>query len=269
MRPPQFIDSHCHLDYPAFTRDLSDVLSRAHNAGVSQLIIAGVAPAGWARQKALAQRYAGIHYTIGIHPWSLNQLQLSLAQCLAIMTQYLEQSCPPLALGEVGLDRSKRCPTPLETQISWMTGQIDWAQAHGLPLVLHVVRAHGKAREILKSLDHSAGGVVHGFHGSWEVARDYLDLGFYIGLNGGALRQNGQRMTEVIRRVPLDRLLLESDAPDQHLDGGGQRNEPSAIIRIAELVAAKRPEQPANEILIQAANNARRLFALDSGLKNT
>lgn len=196
----------------------------------------GTAPEGWARQRALQQ--PGVHLAFGLHPWwvtpgwedDLAQLDLTGA----------------VALGEVGLDRLR---PHLDLQQAAYLRQLELARSADLPVVLHVVKAHDLVGKELRGLR----GVVHSYSGSREQMRAYLSLGFHISFAGGCLR-GGDKVEKAIRAVPSDRLLVETDSPDQ-LD------EPACLTRVVEYVARLRGET-VEQVATDTSENARRLFGL-------
>ena len=264
MVPIGLIDSHCHLDQAPFATDLREVIAACQAEGIDGFILAGVEPAGWLRQRSLARTYPVLRYSVGVHPWALGRLDLDVSGVLERMARYLHEEPRPVAVGEIGLDKARRGLAPMSEQRVWLEAQLSWARRQSLPVILHVVRAHGAALEHLTAEGlPEPGGVVHGFHGSWETARSYLDMDLHLGFNGGLLRYGGPKMRKVIESMPLNRLLLESDSPDQHPTDSSQRNEPTSILTVAKVVAEIRQTDP-RDVLKQASENARLLFGLDS-----
>ncbi len=261
----ELVDSLCRLDDEVFEEDLDDVLSRAAERGLSRFILGGLGPSGWSRQRELVRCNRGLAFSIGVHPWSVGRLPESLEECLTKMEVYFQHDIRPVALGEIGLDRGPNAVAEIHEQVRWLSGQLQFACTRNVPVILHVVRAHGALLEALNAQGvPERRGMVHGFQGPWEVAQAYLRIGMFLGFNGGLIRYGSTRTEDVVRRVPLEAVLLESDAPHQHPEKRAERNEPTAIFKVAEAIARIKGIE-VDEVLAQASENARMLFGLDSG----
>ena len=264
------IDTHCHLDMPRFDEDRDAVIARTRAAGVSALIIPGVEPARWDLTEALAlpgERFIAL----GIHPQVIPDLDdATIDAGLADLPARLRGSAA-VAVGECGLDRTIDLTlAPMERQARILLEHIDIATALDLPLVVHVLHAHDDALRVLRS--HrlpSRPGVIHSFSGSAELARQYLAMGFHLSFAGAVTRTNARRPVESARATPLDRLLVETDAPDQAPTGAspsgpdGRRCEPAhlglTVARLAEIHGI----EPSELARITAANSTR-LFRLET-----
>lgn len=243
------------------------MLARARKAGVGRWIQGGVDPEDWDRQEALSKRYGNaIVPAFGLHPWWVaSHSDDELAKGLKALEKRLPAAA---ALGELGLDtHPKHCPPDsIARQERAFESQLDLVKRVPKPLILHIVSAHGEALEIL-SRHHPfpSGGLVHSFGGSREVAKAYVDLGFHISLGGSVTRKGFQNLKKAIGSLPLDRLVLETDAPDQtpELPGVDAKglNEPSHLLGIAEAVAQLRSADR-DELLDQSTANLKRLFHL-------
>jgi TatD DNase family protein len=206
--------------------------------------------------------HEGLYPTFGIHPWVAAKMvgdepMEVVAELVATM-----QRIVPIAIGELGLDRSKRCPKEsLPAQVACFRGQLAVAKQVGLPVVLHIVRAHGMALEILKEIGLSvAGGFLHSFSGSAEMAREYQRLGLHISFSAALLRAQGTRLEDAVRAVSANRLLIETDAPDQGPDGRSH-GEPADLVAVRDAVAKIRGESP-ETVGRRSATNAAALFDL-------
>jgi len=254
-------DAHCHLDFDAFDTDRSMLLQRARDVGVQGFIVAGVEPDGWARQEALANTEKNVYATFGLHPWVVSrwtpkQLQDGLNQ-LSKSVQF--------AVGETGLDQSRHCPpTSMGIQEEAFRAQLALARERDLPLVLHILGAHGKAIDILESDGvGEAGGMVHSYSGSAELVPRYEALGLYISFAAGITRPNARRSLEAARAVSSGRLLVETDCPDQIPHGReGKRNLPEWLPDMVKALADARNESP-ETLGDQCAQNTRTLFGLE------
>lgn len=233
------IDTHCHIDFEAFAADREAVLRRAVTAGVTRLIIPAVHPDHWARAKRhlaiCAAEGITAYFSIGLHPWWADSFPL------ADLPSALQKALPgAVAVGECGLDALKDIDMAL--QIAVLRCHIDAAKQHRLPLILHCVKAHEEMLTLLKALRPEAGGVVHGFGGSLEIAREYLRLGFKIGVGGMVTRPHATRAQRAFRELPLSSLVFETDAPAMPLwnPTSGQLeegNEPANVARVAQALA--------------------------------
>ena len=255
-----YIDAHCHLDLPAFDEDRSAVLERARAAGVSRFLVAGVGPDGWKKQRALAQLEAGVSWAAGLHPVYCAELsRAERRQALQDLPTCFEGPAAAIAVGETGLDRVFAHADTLATQIESLRTHLELAKALEIPIILHVVGAHGACIDILrKDGVPERGGMVHSFSGSAEVAQEYLRQGLHLSVSGAVGRLRSERALRGVRAIPDERLLLETDAPDQAMEKG-QRSEPADLILVAERVAKVRG-CTSEEILRHSAANYARLF---------
>ena len=258
-------DAHCHLDFEAFDADRNLVLQRARDVGVQGFIVAGVEPDGWTRQRAVAHEEEDVYATFGLHPWVVSQwtreqLQNGLDQ-LAKSVEF--------AVGETGLDQSRHCPpTSMGIQEEAFRAQLALARERDLPLVLHILGAHGKAIDILETDGvGAAGGMVHSYSGSAELVPRYETMGLYISFAAGITRPNARRTLEAARAVSADRLLVETDCPDQIPHGrDGKRNLPEWLPDMVKALADARGEAP-DALGRQCAENTRTLFGLEDATR--
>jgi TatD DNase family protein len=223
--------------------DPAAVLRDGREAGVAGVMLAGIDPAGWLAQHALSS--PGVLVAYGLHPWN----QSGTIDDLEAATRSLGR---PAAIGEIGLDRSPAHRDGLARQIIRFREQLALAQRLDLPVILHVVRAHGHALSVFDDCP-APGGMVHGFSGPPEIAEQWLRRGMMLSYGPLLLNTNARRSRASAALTPLDRLLIETDAPDQ-LSG------PAHLPEVLAALAALRPEPL--EVLSQATGrNARRLFA--------
>jgi TatD DNase family protein len=260
------LDAHCHLDAAAFDADREAALERARVAGVRAVVVAGVDPAGWRRQSALARAHADVHVTYGVHPWTaaaadddaVDGLLAALADALSS-----PQLQPPVALGEMGLDRSSHAPKDsAPRQEAVFRAQLAIARERDLPVVLHIVRAHGRALEILAAdgLPRAAGH-VHAYSGSADLVARYVALGLSLSFSAAVARPDSV-CARAARLVPAERLLVETDAPDQPSPArAGTRNEPAYLAEVVRALALARDAAP-DAIAALTERNARALFGL-------
>ena len=250
-------DAHCHIDRGE--QPVDQVIKRAHSQGVEKMLISGVDPQGWVNQNTLAND--NILMAWGLHPWAITadseMTSLHLHQLEAMLG---DPPVPVVALGETGLDYGTRISRELwSAQAEAFRLQIDLAHQHGLPLVLHVVSAHEPALNILRSQPlPDPAGMVHAFSGSAEIAQAYVALGFHISFCGTIADPRRRKLRRAAAAVPADRLLVETDSPDQTpITRRPGPNEPAFLIDVIAAVAEIRGETPdhvANITCLNAEN---------------
>lgn len=247
-------DSHCHLDAPEFDPDRPAVVARARAAGVVRQLVPAVARSGWAKLRDLCAAVPGLRPAYGLHPMYLDQ---HAPEDLEALADWLARE-RPAAVGECGLDFFVEGLDP-ETQRHYFRGQLALARRFDLPVVLHARRA---VDEVIAALRATGGlrGVVHSWSGSPEQARQLFALGFCLGIGGPVTYPRAKRLRGLVATMPIDCLLLETDAPDQP-DAGhrGQRNEPAHLMEVLRTVAALRGE-PEEALADATRANAERLF---------
>ncbi len=252
----QLVDSHCHLDAPAFDGDRDAVLARAGAAGVAAMVVPAVTAAGWPGLRQACAANPALHPAYGLHPMFLAEHR---PPHLDALRAWVEREAP-CAIGECGLDFFVE-GLDADTQRQYFHAQLQLARETGLPVIVHARRA---TEEVIHTLRRVGGlrGVVHSFSGSPEQARQLWDLGFLIGLGGPLTYPRANRLRALVATMPLEFLLLETDAPDQP-DAAirGQRNEPARLPAVAAAVAGLRG-QTVEEIAARTSENARRLFKL-------
>ena len=252
-------DSHVHLDAPEFDADRARVLRAAHAAGVSKMLVPAVSAASWPNVHALCESTPGLYPAYGLHPCFLAQHgdgdPASLEDWLHTHSAVAVGECG-LDFFEPGLDR--------ERQLRLLRGQLAIAHQFDLPLVLHARRAFERIILELRRFGKPLRGVVHSFSGSAEQARELWRLGFRVGIGGPVTYERARRLRQVVASLPLESLLLETDAPDQPgKQHHGQRNEPTFLMEVLQCIAELRGEDPA-ELAAATTANASRLFLKES-----
>ena len=260
--PLALYDSHCHLHDARIGDEAEALLLRARAAGVEALLLAGVDPPGWAVEVALAARHPELRVSYGAHPQVVAEADEGEADALcAALARALDGELPrPAAVGEIGLDAMGDRAASLPLQEAVFRRQLALAAAHRLPVALHVLRAHGRALDVLAAAPPPAGGVLHSCSASAEDVRRYLRLGLSISFSGAVANPSARRLRAAARVVPLDRLLVETDAPDQTpFPRRPARNEPAFLVEIVDALAQIRGE-PVEVVARASRDNARRLF---------
>jgi len=259
---PTLVDSHCHVAEPEFDADRDDVLRRAAESGVAILVCVGATGPVETNERTLAlvgrRAPPEIVATVGIHPHHAS----SADDASFALLERLARAPGVVAIGETGLDFHYDF-SPRAAQRAAFTRSVGLARALGFPLVVHVREAHTEAAELLRAEGAAAvGGVIHCFTGERDDARRYLDLGFHVSVAGIVTFRNAEPLRQAVRSVPLDRLLVETDAPYlAPVPHRGRRNEPAYVRVVAEAVAAVRGE-PLAALAEATTANARRLFRL-------
>lgn len=250
----ELYDSHCHLDSDGFDPDRQAVLDRARAAGVRWQLVPAVERDAWPALRKLCSENAGLRPAYGLHPMYLPR---HVPAHLDELAHWLASE-RPAAVGEFGLDYFVD-GLDRDEQARYFNGQLELAREFDLPVVLHARRA---VDDVIASLRRVGGlrGVVHSWSGSEVQARQLFDLGFHLGIGGTVTFERARRLQRTVQAMPLEFLLLETDAPDQPGAGHrGERNEPAFLPEVLAAVARLRSADP--ETLAAATTaNARRLF---------
>lgn len=252
----QIADSHIHLDHAAFDYDRDAVVANARNAGVETLIVPSVDADSWTRIAPICARYPGAHPAFGLHPLFLANHAPANVQALSALLN----AHRPVAVGEIGLDFHRSDLDP-DAQRRYFTAQLELAREYELPVIVH---ARNALEEVILTLRRRGGlrGVVHSFSGSEQQARQLWSMGFHIGIGGPVTYDRAQRLRRIVAGMPINFLLLESDAPDQpDAAHRGERNEPALLTGILHEVASLRGES-AERVAEATLTNTRRLFGL-------
>jgi len=245
------IDSHCHLDDPRFSKDLEHVLLRGKQASIQHFIVPGVQHGQWSAQQILAAQHLNISNAFGIHPWYCDQHGDSHLEQLERLLSHA------IAVGECGLDFMPNRPAH-HIQIACFQKQIEFAIQFDLPLMIHSVKSADQVVAQLRSYPQIRG-VIHGFSGSLQQAKTFIKLGFYIGIGTRLLQNKGQKSNALLHELPLESILLETDAPDGL--GKQQRNEPANLLDVAQRLATIRGI-PLESVQQQCTKNTKELFSL-------
>jgi TatD DNase family protein len=243
---PIWIDTHCHLDAPEFAANFPAVIDDALQNNVQAILLPAVRAADCQQVRAMANQYGsqlpGLVYTLGIHPLYTNQAQKSDVQ---VIEQQISQSLLDprfVGIGEIGLDYFVE-DLDLRCQDYFFNAQLDLAEQFQLPVILHVRRSQDA---ILKALRRRKipGGIAHAFNGSMQQAEQFIGLGFKLGFGGAATYERALQIRRLLKELPLDSIVTETDAPDippAWLRAEGIAfNEPAFLPRIAQELATIR-----------------------------
>ncbi|HPM71016.1 MAG TPA: TatD family hydrolase [Smithellaceae bacterium] len=226
------IDSHAHLEMEQFDNDRQEVIERACLAGVEYIITVGTNPAFGEKAISIAKQYKNIFVSLGIHP---HEAATADDKSLAQMADFARQP-EVVAYGEIGLDFFRNL-SPREKQIEVFSRQLEIARDLSLPVVIHDRDAHEQVLQLVRSSGVQRG-VFHCFSGDYALAQKCLDLGFYLSIPGTVTFDKAVKISDVVKKVPLEFLLLETDCPFlAPVPYRGRRNEPSFIIHTAKKVA--------------------------------
>jgi TatD DNase family protein len=254
------IDSHAHIQGTEFAGDLQDVIGRAHAAGVERIVVVGGAGELSSNEAAvaIARSSPSLFATVGMHPHDAKDVSEEDLKRL----KELAADPKVVAFGETGLDFYYD-HSPRDLQVKFFARFIHLARETHLPLVVHDRDAHSEIAELLRS--EGGGelhGVIHCFTGDYEAAKTFLDLGFYLSFSGIITFKNAEPLREVARRLPLDRMLVETDSPYlAPVPHRGKRNEPAFVLQVAETLAAVKGI-PIEELAEATSDNTRSLFKI-------
>lgn len=251
------IDSHAHLELKNFDRDRDAVIGRARAAGLEAIITVGINLEDSRKAVALARRYDMVWAAVGVHPHDAKGVRPETYDELRILSR--EEKV--VAYGEIGLDFFKDY-SPRDQQIARFAEQLDLCRDIGLPVIIHDREAHRETLVMLTEHRGNLRGVLHCFSGDYAMARRCLDLGYYISIPGTITYGKSEALREVVRKIPLDRMMIETDAPFLSPEPRrGRRNEPSYVAYTAREIADVRGVA-FEEVAEKTSENARNLFGI-------
>lgn len=255
----RLIDTHNHLDFPEFDSDRQAVLARCRALGIERQILLGVYRQNWQRIWDLASAESELYAAFGLHPVYLARHRAADLDDLGDWLRRLRRQGKLCAVGEFGLDYYLT-ELDREHQQALFEAQLRLAAEVELPVLLHVRRAHAPTVAALKRIRPPRAGIVHAFSGSREEAKEYLRLGFKLGLGGAPTWPQANRLRQVVAQLPLGAVVLETDAPDMApAMHPGQRNSPEYLPEICGALAALMGIEP--DVLAEASTrNACELF---------
>lgn len=254
----KLVDTHCHLDVDDFDTDRSAILERCRAAGIYQIIIPAIQAAGWSKLLELCQQEKGLYPALGLHPIYLESHRDGDIKAL----ENILASAKPLAIGEIGLDYFL-AELDQQRQQKIFEAQLQLAKETGLPVILHVRKAHDQVLATLRRI-RVPGGIAHAFNGSLQQAQQYLELGFKLGFGGTLTYERSKKIRQLARDLPIEAIVLETDAPDMVVSRHrGERNSPEYLPEILAALVAVRQEDAAT-LAQQTTDNAHAVL----GLKN-
>ncbi|WP_148861766.1 TatD family hydrolase [Marinobacter fonticola] len=249
------VDAHCHLDYPEFDGERAQLIKACHEQGIDRIVIPGVRSATWQRVAETASGDSSLFYCLGIHPWYVNEHSEEDLERLEQQLASRSRQC--VALGECGLDRLHG---DLAGQMPWFEAQVDMAQSLSTPLVVHSVRTNDEVGAVLRKKRFDGSVLIHGFSGSPEQAKSLVDSGCFLGVGGVITYARARKTRRALAEIPLEHLVLETDAPDMPPEGLAKgENSPLKILAVFRALCDMRPE-PEARIAEQLRANVDRLY---------
>lgn len=231
-----WIDSHCHLDFDDFDEPVT-LITGLEQAGCERVLVPAISAQYFQRLLNFkAIRPCMVDIALGLHPYFLNDHD---PEHLSVLERWVQQH-RPVAIGEIGLDHMLD-PIGHDEQLDYFTAQVSIAKSNDLPIVVHCRKAHDELLKQTKRLGFDSGGLIHGFSGSQQQAKKYLDAGFVLGLGGALTHERAKAMVKLVAYLPDDGFVLETDSPDMAPSFAlGQTNTPFNIPKIARYIATYR-----------------------------
>jgi TatD DNase family protein len=251
----RLIDTHCHIDLDVFDSDRDQVMANALDAGISDMLVIGFDSERWQAAENLAACHRNVRVAAGLHPNSSGQFDSSIISEIARQLERPEV----IAIGETGIDLYWD-DAPLDVQRRSFKAQVELARDLDVPFIVHQRDAEREVLEVLRDFGTPLNGVIHCFTGDWDYAQEVLDLGMTIGLGGAITFKSRTELHKAVASIPLDRIVLETDAPFMApVPYRGKRNEPAYVREIAQRLAELRQQE--TEIIARSTTeNAMRIF---------
>ena len=258
----QFIDSHTHLDFADFDNDREDTVKRAQTSAVSQIIVSATTAKGWDKLANVVAEYQPLCYAAyGLHPMFMKEHK---AEHLRQLPQFLSNK-RVVAVGEIGLDffiLKSADEKAKKTQLELFIRQLEIAVELDLPVIIHARKSLDIVLREIRRFPQLRGS-IHSFSGSLQQAEQLIECGFYLGFGGPITYTRATKLRKLVKILPLQNLLLETDSPDQpDASHYGQRNEPAFIINVAETMAELRNIE-VQEVAQVTTYNAQQLFEFE------
>lgn len=241
-----YTDSHCHLDFSEFTPSLQRLLHQCQQANINNILIPAIAPKNWQAVLTLCKKHTTqalkLHPCLGIHPWFLAGLDCSHLNSLAELI--LQEQHNIVAIGEAGIDGKIALEqNNLSQQIEFFDYQLSLAKTYQRPIIVHHRRSHQAVMKLLRKAQLPKAGIIHAFSGSFEQAKQYIDLGFKLGIGGTITYPRAEKTIKTVKRLPLSSMVLETDAPAMPLYGQqGKVNSPLEVVNVFNCLAKLRSE---------------------------
>jgi TatD DNase family protein len=268
------IDTHCHLDFTDFDMDRNEVIDSCSNVGVNTIVVPATQQSTWQRTLDLpfsaktsdSVQQVALYVALGLHPVFNDAHQPQ--HLLELEQLVIEHS--PIAVGEIGLDfhtSMNLSSAQKDKQLAYFEKQFVIANTHQLPVIIHNRKAHDECIKIIKSFydnGYRKGGIIHAFNGSIQQAEHYRALGFSLGFGGMLTYPRSSKLQALVKAIPIDNIVLETDAPDMTVMAQrGQRNSPAYLPDVARAVALYKSLDVA-EIAKHTTRNAQTVFGLSS-----
>jgi len=260
------IDTHCHLDAMEFDADRDQVIEQAKQAGVQMIVVPAVEPNNFQKVITLSHKYAHCCYALGMHPMYIENASPSHIKELGeLVERTLLDENKLVAIGEIGLDFFVTKQNQ-EAQEYFFSEQLKIAKQFDLPVILHVRRAVDEVLKYLRRIKVS-GGIAHAFNGSPQQAQEFIKLGFKLGFGGAMTYTRALRIREMAKNLPLEAIVLETDAPDIPPEwlGTKGRNQPKELVKIAHILADLRGI-PVTQIIEITSKNSVQILPKLAGL---
>ena len=227
------IDSHCHIDFEVFDNDRSQVIQHAKKTGVEKIIVPGVIHDTWDKIVSCCNEFSELYPCYGLHPYFINKHK---QQHLINLKTYIDKY-NPVAVGECGLDFFLKS-LDIKQQTFYFEQQLDIALEFNLPVVIHARKSTEAVINAIKKRP-ALSGMIHSYSGSYEQALQLIKLGFYLSFGGPVTYDKSTRLRKTLQKLPLDSILVETDAPDQPVaNAKSTRNEPVFILDVIESIAS-------------------------------
>ena len=251
-------DTHAHYDDEQFDADREELLSGMKAGGVGMIVDAAAAVASWDKILELTEKYPFLYGSVGVHPDEVGDLN---EENFARMSELADRK-KIVAIGEIGLDyywdKENR-----DLQKMWFIRQLELARQLDLPVIIHSREAAADTMEIMKQHAKGLDGVIHCFSYSPEQAKEYVKMGFYLGIGGVVTFKNAKKLKEVVQEIPLEALVLETDSPYlAPVPHRGKRNNSQNLVYVAEEIAALKGVSY-EEVVRQTTENAKKLYRLE------
>ena len=253
-------DTHAHYDDKQFDTDREELLERMEAEGIGAIVNAGSTIESWDKIKVLTERYPFVHGSVGVHPDEVGTLS---EEALRKMAALLD--CEKIvAVGEIGLDYYWD-KEGHDLQKKWFIRQLELAGEKGMPVIIHSREAAADTMEIMQRHARGIRGVIHCYSYSPEMAREYVKMGYYIGVGGVVTFKNGRKLKETVKEIPLESIVLETDCPYLAPEPfRGKKNSSLYLPYVAKEIAAIK-EITYEEVIQQTEINARKLYNLSKG----